>query len=80
MLVVASLDPIFMDLHRFFIATSRAVVDHDGSVGTAPDFLVWSAGALPKRRRLVHAKRNYATLPGPAPIWVLIGSASSTPL
>ena len=31
--------------------------------------LVWSAGALPKRRRLVHAVRNHATLPGSAVIW-----------
>ena len=58
-----------MDLHRFFIAISRAVVNHDDSAGTAPDPLVWSAGALPKRRRLDHAVRNYAMLPGPAPIW-----------
>ena len=58
-----------MDLHRFFIAISRTVVDHDDSAGTAPDPLVWSAGAVPKRRRLVHAVRNYAMLPGPAPSW-----------
>ena len=30
------------------------------------EFEVWSAGALPKRRRLVHAVRNHALLPGPA--------------
>ena len=39
--------PVVLDLHRFFIAISRAVVNHDGGVGTAPDPLVWSAGALP---------------------------------
>ena len=50
--------PVLLDLHRFFIAISRAVVNHDGSIGTAPDPLVWSAGALPKRRRLVHAVRG----------------------
>ena len=47
--------PIILDLHRFFIAISRAVVNHDGRDVTAPDPLIWSAGALPKRRRLVHA-------------------------
>ena len=41
------------------------MVDHDGGPGTAPDPLVWSAGALPKRRRLVHAVRDRAFLPGP---------------
>ena len=36
------------------------MVNHDGGIGTAPDPLVWSAGALPKRRRLVHAVRDGA--------------------
>ena len=57
--------PVILDLHRFFIAISRAVVNHDGSDGTALDPLVWSPGALPKRRRLVHAVRDRAFLPGP---------------
>ena len=61
--------PVTLDLHRFFIAISRAVVNHDGGIGTAPDPLVWSAGALPKRRRLVHAVRDRAFLPGPPGIW-----------
>ena len=61
--------PIILDLHRFFIAISRAVVNHDNREGTAPDPLVWSACALPKRRRLVDAVRNHAVLPGPAVIW-----------
>ena len=52
-------------LHRFFIAISRVVVNHDGRDGTAPDPSVWSAGALTKRRRLVHAVRDRAFLPGP---------------
>ena len=30
---------------------------------------MWFAGALPKRRRLVHAVRNHAVLPGSAVIW-----------
>ena len=56
--------PVILDFHRFFIAISRAVVNHDGREGTAPDPLVWSAGAHPKRRRLVHAIRDRAFLPG----------------
>ena len=61
--------PVLLVLHWFFIATSRAVVNHDDRDGTAPDPLVWSAGALPKRRRLVHAVRDRAFLPGPPGIW-----------
>ena len=61
--------PVILDLHRFFIAISRAVVNHDGREGTAPDPLVWSAGTRPKRRRLVHAVRDRAFLPGPLGIW-----------
>ena len=57
--------PVILDLHLFFIAISRAVVNHDDLGGTAPDPLVWSAGALHKRRRLVHAVRDRAFLPWP---------------
>ena len=32
--------------------------------------MVWSAGALPKRRRIVHAVRNLAMLPGPPALWL----------
>ena len=60
---------VILDLHRFFIAISRAVVNHDDLGGTAPDPLVWSAGAPGKRRRLVHAVRDRAFLPGPPGIW-----------
>ena len=58
-----------LDLHRLFSAISRAVVNHDGNHGTASDPLVWSAGALLKRRRLVHAVRDRSMLPGPPAIW-----------
>ena len=61
--------PVILDLHRFFIAISRVVVNHDGRDGTDPDPLVWSAGAHPKRRQLVHAVRYRAFLPGPPGIW-----------
>ena len=62
--------PVLLDLHRFFIAISRAVVNHDGFGGTAPDPLVWSAGSLPKRRRIVYVVRNLAVLPGPPALWL----------
>ena len=45
------------------------MVNHVGRGGTAPDPLVWSAGAHPNRRRLVHAIRDRAFLPGPPGIW-----------
>ena len=45
------------------------MVNHDGREGTAPDPLVWSAGARPKSRRVVHAVRDRAFLPGPPGIW-----------
>ena len=61
--------PVILMLHLFFIAISRAVVNHADGSGSAPDPLVWSAGALPKRRRLVHAVRDRAFLPGPSGIW-----------
>ena len=41
------------------------MVNRDGRDGTAPDPLAWSAGALSKRRRLVHAVRDRAFLHGP---------------
>ena len=40
--------PVILDLYRFFMAISRAVVHHDDRDGTAPDPLVWSAGTLPR--------------------------------
>ena len=61
--------PVVLDLHRFFIAIARAVVNHDDRGGVARDPLVWSSGARPKRRRLVHAVRDQAFLPGPPGLW-----------
>ena len=60
--------PVVLVLHRFFIAISSAVVNHDGGVGTSIVPLVWSAGSAPKRRRV--AIRNRAFLPGPPDLWV----------
>ena len=54
-----------LDLHRFFSAISRAAVNHDDRGGTAPDPMVWSAGALSKRRQLVQAVRDLSFLLGP---------------
>ena len=60
--------PVVLVLHRFFIAISRAVVNHDDGTGTSIDPLVWSAGSVPKRRRV--AVRDRALLPGPPDLWV----------
>ena len=53
--------PVILDLHRFlhchFLVLWSILIVGDG---TAPDPLVWSAGAHPKRRRLVHAVRDRA--------------------
>ena len=72
--------PVIIDLHRFFIDISRAADIHDGRDGTAPDPLVWSAGAHAKRRRLVHAVRDQAFLPRPPGIrdseWVHVPASA----
>ena len=72
--------PAILDLLWFFIAISRAVVNHDGRDGTAPDPLFWSAGALPERRRLVHAVRDLAFLPSPSALlsgdWVNVPASA----
>ena len=44
----------------FFNAISRAVVNNVDGASIAFDPLVWSAGPLPTRRRLVHAVRDHA--------------------
>ena len=59
----------FLTFIGFSLLISRAVVNHDGRDGTAPDPLVWFAGARPERRRLVHAVRDRAFLPRPPCIW-----------
>ena len=60
--------PVVISLHRFFIAISGAVVNHDGGAGTSIDPMVWSAGSAPKKRRV--AVRDRAFLTGPADLWV----------
>ena len=51
--------PVVLVLHRFFIAISRAVVNHDDGTGTSIDPLVWSAGSAPKRRRVAVRNRVF---------------------
>ena len=64
-----SLAPGYPRPASVFIAMARAVVNHDGEAGTSLDPVVWSVGCAPKRRRVVHAVRDRAFLPGPAGIW-----------
>ena len=61
--------PVVLILHRFFIAVSRALVDCDDSSGLAPHPLVWSAGGLPKGRRIADVVRDVVLLPGPLHLW-----------
>ena len=67
-------------MHRFFIAVSRAVANHDGGAGTSIDPLVWSAGSAPKKRRV--AVRDRAHLPGPPDLlvgaWVAVAATPIT--
>ena len=61
--------PLVLVLHRFFIAISRAVVNHDDGAGSVLDPLVWSAGSAPKRRRVAVRNRAFF-LPGSPDLWV----------
>ena len=67
--VCARWRPVVLGLHRFFIVIARAVVNNDGEAGTSMDPMVWSVGSAPKGRRVAHAVRDKAFLPGPAGIW-----------
>ena len=50
--------PIVFDLHRFFIAVARVVVNEDGHNRSAPYSTVWDRGANPKRRRVLQAVKG----------------------
>ena len=39
--------PVARDLHRFFVAVSRAIVNDDGEGGTAPTLLSGGPGLRP---------------------------------
>ena len=57
---------VILVLHRFSSLSPGLWLIMWKIAGTALDPLVWSAGALPTRRRLVHAVRDRAFLPGPS--------------
>ena len=61
--------PVVQDLHRFFIAIARSVLDDDGVSGTTLHPVVWSAAANPERRKVEQGNRNFARLPGPVHLW-----------
>ena len=61
--------PIDRELHRFFIAIARSVLNDDGMSGTTLHPVVWSTAANPKRRRVETGGGNFARLPGPVSLW-----------
>ena len=44
--------PVVRDLHRFFIAIARSVVNDDGGSGTSLHPVIWSNNSRLKRRRV----------------------------
>ena len=61
--------PIVRELHRFFIAIARSVLNDDGMSSTTLHPVVWSAAADPKRTRVERGAGNFARLPGPVRLW-----------
>ena len=61
--------PVVCDLHRFFIAIARSVVNDDGGSGTSLDPVVWSRNYTLKKRRVRVCDDNFARLPGSAALW-----------
>ena len=61
--------PIVQELHHFFIAITRTVVNSDDPGGTSLHPVVWSNAANPKRRRVDRVVWVLAWLPGPASLW-----------
>ena len=61
--------PIVQELHRFFIAIARSVLNNDRGSGTTLHPVVWSAAADPKRRKVEQGGRNSARLLGPVHLW-----------
>ena len=61
--------PIVRELHHFFIAIARSVLNDDGTSGTTLHPVVWSNAANPKRRRIHLGGGNFARLPGPVSLW-----------
>ena len=62
--------PVLLDLHRFFIAISRAVVNHDGREGTAPDSSGMVCWCPPQEASVSFMRfRDRDFLLGPLGIW-----------
>ena len=72
--------PIVLALHRFFVAISKAVVNHDGGAGTSIDPLVWSAGSAPKKRRVAVRDRFFFFCLGRLIVWLVLGLLLLPPL
>ena len=61
--------PVVRELHHFFIAIARSVVNNDGESGTSLHPVIWSNNSNPKRRRIHPGGGNFAKLPGPVSLW-----------
>ena len=61
--------PAVRDLHRFFIAIARSVVNDDGGSGTSLHPVIWCNNSSLKRRRVRTCDGNFAKLPGPVSLW-----------
>ena len=61
--------PFVSDLHRFFLAIARVVVNEDGLCGSAPYPTVWDGGAKLERRRVLQALWEFAWVPGTPDLW-----------
>ena len=62
-------NPVFCDLHRFSISVARVVVNNDGKGETALDPIIWTAGSLPKQRKVDRAVIDFARPSGPVNLW-----------
>ena len=62
--------PVVRELHRFFIAIARSVLNDDWMSGTTLHPVVWLAAANPKRRKVEQGGGNFARLPGPVHLWI----------
>ena len=61
--------PVVRELHHFFVAIARSVVNNDGQSGTSLHPVIWSNTSNPKRRRIHRGGGNFARLPGPVSLW-----------
>ena len=61
--------PVVLELHRFFVAITRAAVNEDGCAGVALHSTVWSSGGLVKKRKNRVSAWEFAWVPGPVGLW-----------